>query len=361
MQSSTSNKVVLGKYRVLKKIGAGGMGDVYEAVDVEQDMPVALKTVVVEKLSDANRVRLEREAEALSRFDHPNIVGFHGMIAQGKMIFCIMELIRGEALSKLNERLWRLEKSKVPIEKAISVAKGIASAIEHAHAQKVLHRDIKPDNILLEEGGRVVLTDFGLAKVKDLFSVTQAGQALGTVIYFAPEQMKGEQADERTDIYQLGLTLYETTTGILPFGEEPPLAAMKKRIRKPIPAPRELNSDVPEYLSTAIQKCLQPKPENRFQTMEELSEALESQQIVKLPLFASASRTDHKVIKREKGDKSSSLPRKDKGRSTSRMRVIKDPPPVESDEKGLKISPTVGVAIVALFLALVAAVIIFAL
>ena len=337
------------------------MGDVYEAIDVEKDMPVALKTVVIEKLSEANRVRLEREAEALSRFDHPNIVGFHGMIAQGKMIFCIMELIRGESLSKLNERLWRLEKSKVPIETAISVAKGIASAIEHAHAQKVLHRDIKPDNILLEEGGRVVLTDFGLAKVKDLFSVTQAGQALGTVIYFAPEQMKGEQADERTDIYQLGLTLYETTTGILPFGDEPPLSAMKKRIRKPIPAPNELNDEVPEYLSSAILKCLQPKAENRFQTMEELSDTLESKTKVKLPLFVSASRTDNKIITNDKSSKPSLRQRKDKRRPTSRMRVIKDPPPIESDEKGLKISPAIGVAIAALFLALIAAIVIFAL
>ncbi len=361
MQSSPSNKVVLGKYRVVKKIGAGGMGDVYEAVDVEQDLPVALKTVVVEKLSEGNRVRLEREAEALSRFNHPNIVGFHGMIAQGKMIFCIMELIRGESLSSLIERVCRLEKGKIPVETAINVATSISSAIEHAHGLSVLHRDIKPDNILMEEGGRAVLTDFGLAKLKDLFSVTQAGQALGTVVYFAPEQMRGEQADERTDVYQLGLTLYETTTGILPFGTDPPLAAMKKRIREPVPPPKGLNGEIPDYLDAAIQKCLSPKPENRFQSMSELCGVLSSQEVVSIPVFASATKSSDKVEKKTPKKKESLRERKAKRRSTTRMRVIKDPKPMESDEKGLTISPAAGVAIAALFLALIAAIVIFTL
>jgi len=360
MTSTSTNKLVLGRYRVVKKIGAGGMGDVYEAFDVERSLPVALKTVVVEKLTDANRIRLEREAEALSRFSHPNIVGFHGLTTQARMIYCVMELIRGEALSKLIERVWRIEKTGMPIDVLERVAECVAAALHHAHEQAVLHRDIKPDNILVDVDGRPVLTDFGLAKVKDLFSVTQAGQALGTVVYFAPEQMRGEPADERTDIYQLGLTLYETATGILPFGDEPPLAAMKRRIKEPVPPPTSLNPAVPLHLDAAIRMCLQPRPAARFQSMTELLDVLQTRRVVELPEFGALSKTDNPVVKRPPaGEATTKRTSTDRGKRPAKL---VRPVPAGADasmEPAVTVTPVMCLVLAAALAAIIALVVIF--
>lgn len=275
MKQEKKQKVLLGRYRLVKKIASGGMGDVFEVFDTEREESIALKTVFIERLKKANLLRLEREGEALSRFNHPNIVRFHELKYEGKFIYFTMELVRGEALSQLIERVWRLEKGRIPFKRVLRIASSIASALEHAHGHSVLHRDVKPDNILIADEGRVVLTDFGLAKVKDHFSVTQAGQSIGTVGYFAPEQMRGDKVDERTDVYQLGLTLYEALTGTLPFGEDPPLMALKKRVKKPIPPPKDMNPDVPDFFSHLVIKSLRARADDRFQNLTELRAALE--------------------------------------------------------------------------------------
>jgi serine/threonine-protein kinase len=251
------------------------MSSVYEAQDIETDETVALKTFMVDDLSAANRKRLEREAAALGRFDHPNIVGFHGMDSSGGTLYCIMEFVRGESLSSRIERVCRLEGGHLDIDVVESVLVQIGEALEHAHGKNVLHRDIKPDNILLEEGGRSVLTDFGLAEVKDMFSVTRAGQMLGTIAYFAPEQMRGEKACERTDVYQFGLTLYEALTGKLPFGDDKPLEAMKRRIKEPIPEPSRYHPSCPPYLDAIVLRCLEPDREHRYAHMSELRETFQ--------------------------------------------------------------------------------------
>lgn len=271
-----SPRTVLGRYVVLRKVGSGGMGDVFEARDSVTEQRVALKSVALESVSEEGRVRLQREAEALRRFEHPNIVGFHAMEASEGRFYCVMEFVEGESLAARIERDCRIDGLFVDVAILERVARQVASALAHAHGHGVLHRDVKPDNILVAADGRPVLTDFGLAKVKDLFSVTSAGQAMGTVAYFAPEQMRGEAADERTDVYQYGLTLYETATGRLPFAAEVPLMAMKRRISEPIPPPSTLNPASPSWLDGVILRCLEPDPARRFPSFAEILGVIEA-------------------------------------------------------------------------------------
>ena len=276
MSATTGVRVILDRYALLRRIGSGGMGQVFEALDRDRGRKVAIKCVDVTKLSTKNHMRIRREADALERFSHPNIVGFFGLEADGERYYCIMEFIEGESLATRIERDYRLDGTSIARKDLERCARDIASALHHAHMQDVVHRDVKPDNVIIAADGRFVLTDFGLAKVKDLFALTTVGQSLGTVWYFAPEQMRGESAVEKSDMYQYGLTLFEAATGTLPFASDPPLIALKRRITEPIPAPSGINEQCPEGLARLILQCLQPRMEDRPESFEQIVSYLDA-------------------------------------------------------------------------------------
>ncbi len=213
---------------------------------------------------------------ALSRFCHANIVGFRGLVTEDDYLYCLMDYVEGENLGKRIERVCRLEGGFLPLAEVLTIATNIAKALVHAHSKNVIHRDIKPDNIMVTADGRAVLLDFGLAQVRDLCPLIPFNRSPGTVAYFAPEQMRGSQTDERTDMYQFGLTLYEALTGKLPFPDDHPFDGMYRRLHENIPPPSILNKNCSLTLDALVGRCLLPKRDKRFSSMAEVSHILES-------------------------------------------------------------------------------------
>lgn len=253
----------LGDFRILREIGRGGMGIIYEAEQITLKRRVALKVLSSSTSESAKQLeRFQREAEAVARLHHTNIVPVFGSGSQDGVHYFAMQLIDGEPLSKL-PNLSFLEIARLGMQSA--------SALAYAHSHGVLHRDVKPSNLLLDRNREVWVTDFGLAKLSDVGELTQTGDIMGTLKYMAPEQLEG-RADERTDIYSLGLTLYELATRRPAFDISKSLA---NRIRNhEFPAPRAVNCDVPRDLETIILKATASEPEHRYASASELADDL---------------------------------------------------------------------------------------
>jgi len=261
-----------GRYELLTHIARGGMAEVYLARDLLLDRSVALKVLFPELSIDHLFVeRFRREAQAAARLSHPNIVSVYDWGQADTTYFIVMELVDGEALSTLLRA-----QGALPPERAVSIAMAVASALDYAHRHGVVHRDIKPGNVLLAEDGQVKVTDFGIARAANADdSLTQTGAVMGTASYFSPEQAQGESLDGRTDIYSLGVVLYEMVTGQVPFRAETPLAIAYKHVREdPVP-PRALNPAVAPDLDAVILKCLEKDPNRRYQNAESLRQDLQ--------------------------------------------------------------------------------------
>jgi serine/threonine-protein kinase len=261
-----------GRYELLTHIARGGMAEVYLARDLLLDRSVALKVLFPELSVDRSFVeRFRREAQAAARLSHPNIVSVYDWGQADTTYFIVMELVDGEALSTLLRA-----QGALPPERAVSIAMAVASALDYAHRHGVVHRDIKPGNVLLAEDGQVKVTDFGIARAANADdSLTQTGAVMGTASYFSPEQAQGESLDGRTDIYSLGVVLYEMVTGQVPFRAETPLAIAYKHVREePVP-PRALNPAVAPDLDAVIVKCLAKDPNRRYQSAESLRQDLQ--------------------------------------------------------------------------------------
>ena len=253
----------LGDFRIVREIGRGGMGVIYEAEQITLKRRVALKVLSSGTSESAKQLeRFQREAEAVARLHHTNIVPVFGSGSQDGVHYFAMQLIDGDPLSKLPD-LTFLEIARLGMQ--------AASALAYAHSHGVLHRDVKPSNLLLDRSGEVWVTDFGLAKLSDVGELTQTGDIMGTLKYMAPEQLEG-RADERTDIYSLGLTLYELVTRQPAFDISKSLA---NRIRNhEFPAPRAINPDVPRDLETIILKATASEPPHRYASASELADDL---------------------------------------------------------------------------------------
>jgi serine/threonine protein kinase len=263
----------LGHYRVLEKIGAGGMGIVYRARDEQLDRDVALKVLPAGALADdTSRKRFRKEALALAKLSHPNIGVVHEFGTQDGLDFLVMEYIPGTTLSN------RLAAGSIPEMEAVALAAQITSALEEAHREGVIHRDLKPGNVLVTPKGQAKVLDFGLAKVlkqADDCSATEtlseAHAAAGTLPYMSPEQLRGEAVDSRSDIFALGGLLYEMVTGQRAFR-----GALASQLidailhQSPLP-PRAVNARLSPELERIILKCLEKDPENRYQSAKELS------------------------------------------------------------------------------------------
>ena len=275
MSKYATNERILNRYVLQSTLGTGGMSAVYSALDTKTNEQIAIKELAIEGFDDLAIKGLQREGLALSRFDHPNIVGFRGLVTEGSRAYCLLELIDGESLAQLIERECRLSGLFIDVDLVLHIAFQIASALVHAHGKNVIHRDVKPDNILLTKAGRAVLSDFGLAQIRELNPLLQNEKNAGTVAYFAPEQMRGAPVDERTDMYQFGLTLYEALTGHLPFPQDHPFDGMYRRIHETIPPPSSINPACNLTLDAIVGRCLLPRTDKRFSSMAEVLKYLQ--------------------------------------------------------------------------------------
>jgi len=271
----------LGAYRILESIGSGGMGHVYLALDPRLDRRVALKVLPPEMASHPEKLkRFEREAQAVASLSHPGIVMLHSIEEAEGLRFLTMELVEGETLSK------SIPARGFPVERFLSLAIALTDAVAAAHRQGILHRDLKPENVMLQPDGRLKVLDFGLAKLryddsdadrttKETQSVTQDGRIVGTVAYMSPEQAQGLPLDHRSDIFTLGILMYEMATGERPFRGNTNLSVLSS-ILKDAPRPvSELRDDVPRPLARMIQRALEKRPEDRYQSASDLRRDLE--------------------------------------------------------------------------------------
>jgi serine/threonine-protein kinase len=276
----------LGHYRIVDKIGEGGMGEVYRAHDERLDRDVAIKVLLISVAQDPERIaRFEREAKAVAALSHPNILEIFDFATEGDITYAVTEFLEGKSLNahlqKVGGRLnWRLVQE-------IGVA--LAAGLGAAHGKGLIHRDIKPSNIFLCSDGRVKILDFGVAAVRGAVDrvpgqekeeapsppiLTRDGWVMGTVGYMAPEQVVGRPADHRSDIFALGVVLYEMLTGRRAFGGDTTSEVMTSIVGEEVPSLADLEVDVPSDVAQTVERCLEKDPERRFQSAEELAVAL---------------------------------------------------------------------------------------
>ena len=256
------------RYEIQEKIGTGGMSDVYKAKDHKLNRPVAVKVLKQEFSENANFVsRFTVEAQAAAGMMHPNIVNVYDVGEENGTHYIVMELVEGITLKKYIEK-----KSRLSVKEAVSIAIQVSMGIEAAHNNHIIHRDIKPQNVMISKDGKVKVTDFGIAKAVSSNTITS--NVMGSVHYTSPEQARGGYSDAKSDIYSLGVTLFEMLTGRVPFNGETTVAIAIKHIQEPMPSPREYVAEIPISVEQIVLKCTQKSPDRRYQTMSELIDDL---------------------------------------------------------------------------------------
>ncbi|MBN1936085.1 MAG: BMP family ABC transporter substrate-binding protein [Anaerolineae bacterium] len=265
----------LGKYRIVERLGRGGMAEVYKAYQPGLDRYVAIKLMHGYLAEDPDFVgRFQREAKAIAALHHPHIVQVHDFDIESDVYYMVQEYVEGGTLkARLQEA--RSTKQPITIQETVRILSAICDAVDYAHQQGRVHRDIKPDNIMFDARDRPVLTDFGIASIVGGTRFTATGAMVGTPAYMSPEQGKGYPGDERSDVYSLGVVLYEMVTGRIPFDADTPFAVVLKHVNEPLPMPRTLNPDVPYSIERVILKALAKDPADRYQRASDLSHALQ--------------------------------------------------------------------------------------
>jgi serine/threonine-protein kinase len=259
-------RVFSNRYEIQREIAQGGMAEVYLAHDQLLNRPVALKVLFPEYAREPSFVeRFRREAQAAANLNHPNIVAIYDWGQEDGTYFIVMEYVEGRALRDLIRSEGPLDPNQ-----AAEITAEIASALGFAHRNGVVHRDVKPGNVLLTRTGTVKVTDFGIARAGTSDGLTQTGSVMGTATYFSPEQAQGLPVDGRSDVYALGVVLYEMVTGVAPFTGDSPVAVAYKHVREEVVLPSERNPDVPPELEHIIVTALAKAPENRYQTADDM-------------------------------------------------------------------------------------------
>ncbi len=262
----------LGKYQINERLGRGGMATVYRAYQPGIDRFVAVKVIHLHFADDPTFIeRFRREARAVGALRHSNIVQVIDFDAEDGMYYMVMEYLQGETLKARLERTGAL-----PVPEALTVGRKLADAVAYAHAEGMLHRDIKPANVIFAKNGEPILTDFGIAKLSDSTGLTASGSATGTPAYMSPEAGRGEKVDERSDVYSLGVVLYEMLTGVLPFDADTPYAVIQKHNFEPLPSPRKFRPDLPPEVEMIVIKALAKQPAERYASAADLRDALDA-------------------------------------------------------------------------------------
>jgi serine/threonine protein kinase len=261
---------VVGSYKIIDKIGEGGMGAVFKGVDLMLEREVAIKMLRPELAQQPNVVeRFRTEAVTLAKLNHPNVATLHSFFRQGDDFFMVMEFVRGETLDSLIR-----QHGAMPCERAVELFSMALKGIDHAHNMGIVHRDIKPANMMLTETGSIKVMDFGIARVLGTDRLTRAGHLIGTAEYMSPEQVRGEETDARSDIYSLGILLYEMLTGRVPFNNTSEYELMRSQIEDAPTPPRNFSPNVPLGIEQAIMRALAKKREARYQSASEFRASL---------------------------------------------------------------------------------------
>jgi serine/threonine-protein kinase len=260
----------LGHYRIVERLGSGGMGTVYRAIDQMLEREVTIKVLRPDLAGNPDlEARFREEALTLARLHRPNIAFLYALEREGDELFMVMEYIPGDSLATILARSVAIEALT-----AADWCSQVLDAVEHAHQKGVVHRDIKPANLVLTPDGEVKVLDFGVARVLGTARQTRAGGIVGTVAYMSPEQVQGKDVDGRTDVYAVGIVLYEMLTGRLPFDAADEFTLMRAQVEQIPDPPSRWRPTVPPWLDAAVLKALAKRPEDRFQTAREFREAL---------------------------------------------------------------------------------------
>jgi len=261
-----------GRYEIISRIGGGGMALVYKAHDVLLNRKVAVKVLRQQFVNDEEFIsRFRREAQSAAALSHPNVVSIYDVGQQEDIHYIVMEYVEGH---NLNEII--VERAPLQIEEAINIAQQICDALDHAHANHIIHRDIKPHNILIGNNGRVKVTDFGIARAATSSKITQTGSVVGSVHYFSPEHAKGVNTGEKSDLYSLGIVLYQMLTGNLPFLGESPISIALKHLQDDFEEPSAINMHIPQSVENIILKSMRKNPNERYESASAMLEDLDT-------------------------------------------------------------------------------------
>lgn len=260
------------RYQIIKTIGGGGMANVYLAKDIILERDVAIKVLRLEYANDEEFIaRFDREAQSATSLSHPNIVNIYDVGEEDHILYMVMEYVDGMTLKEYIQLYGLIE-----VQEALDIMKQITAAIAHAHANDIVHRDIKPQNILIDTYGQVKVTDFGIAIALSATSLTQTNSILGSVHYLSPEQARGATATKKSDIYSIGIVLFELLTGRLPFSGQSPVSIALKHLQNDTPSIKRFNPDVPQSVENIVLKATAKDPFHRYETVYDIDDALET-------------------------------------------------------------------------------------
>ncbi|HEY2420473.1 MAG TPA: Stk1 family PASTA domain-containing Ser/Thr kinase [Neobacillus sp.] len=263
-------KRISGRYKVLEMIGGGGMANVYLAHDMILDRDVAVKMLRLDFANDEEFIRrFHREAQSATSLAHPNIVNIYDVGEENDLYYIVMEYVEGQTLKQYIQ-----QNSPLRVENTIEIMSQLTSAISHAHQNNIIHRDIKPHNILIDLNGNVKITDFGIAMALSATSITQTNSVLGSVHYLSPEQARGGMANRKSDIYSLGIVMFELLTGRLPFSGESAVSIALKHLQSDTPSVRRWNPAIPQSVENIVLKATAKDPFHRYNSADEMEEDL---------------------------------------------------------------------------------------
>lgn len=263
------NKIICNRYKILDHLGTGGMATVWLGYDTILDRQVAIKTFKIDANDEDAVKRFNREAKAVTSLSHPNIVSIYDVENEGEFYYLILEYVEGMTLKD-----YMIKNPRIPIETIVHIAKQIASGLSHAHQNGIIHRDIKPQNILMNENLTCKITDFGIARAYGDTTLTQTNQMLGTVYYLSPEQARGNVATAQSDIYSLGILIFEMITGQIPFKGESAVAIALKHLQEELPDIDKYRENVPQSVKNIVLKATMKNPNERYISSKELFEDL---------------------------------------------------------------------------------------
>lgn len=323
-RTSWVGETLSGRYKIEELLGQGGMSAVYKATDPNLKRVVAVKLIHSHLSTNPDFVRrFEEEAAAVAQLSHPNIIQVHDFNHDGDDYYMVLEFVPGETLQDRLKRL-NADGRRLPIQETIKYAINICNAVDYAHKRGMIHRDIKPANIMLNVMGKAILMDFGIAKILGGQQHTATGAVVGTAMYMSPEQIQGERPDERADIYSLGVTLFEMVRGHPPYEADSAMTLMMMHLNDPLPDLRQIDPAIPADIIAIIEKALEKKRENRYQSAAEMSAALQKAQA---RLQSGAPLAPTRI---EAAPENASSPQATR---------IEDPSPISPDDLGTFIEP----------------------